>query len=120
MSDINRLLAQRAELDRQIEELQSGDLKERENTLGDILSAVSDWATDRGHEALRRDLKNWEYITFAGIEVGVGHDGGERWGLPQNSVTVMDSVSGTDVDFGGTPPPIQAVLGLLDGLLAVR
>ncbi|WP_329093437.1 MULTISPECIES: hypothetical protein [unclassified Streptosporangium] len=120
MSDINALLAQRAELDRQIEELQSGDLKERENTLGDILAAVAEWATVRGHEALRRELKNWEYVTFAGIEVGVGHDGGERWGLPQSSVTVMDSVSGTDVEFGTTPPPVQAVLGLLEGLLATR
>ncbi|MER6830201.1 hypothetical protein ABT352_29735 [Streptosporangium sp. NPDC000563] len=120
MSDLNALLAQRAELDRQIEELQSGDLKERENTLGGILVAVAEWATARGHEALRRDLKNWEYVTFAGIEVGVGHDGGERWGLPQSSVSVMDSVSGTDVEFGTTPPPIQAVLGLLEGLLATR
>lgn len=120
MSDINSLLAQRAELDRRIEELQSGDLKERENALGDILTAVGEWATTRGHEALRRELKNWEYITFAGIEVGVGHDGGERWGLPQNSVTVMDSVSGTDVEFGTTLPPIQAVVGLLEGLLATR
>ncbi|MEU4835963.1 hypothetical protein [Streptosporangium sp. NPDC023615] len=120
MSDLNALLAQRAELDRQIEELQSGDLKERENTLGGILTATAEWATSRGHEALRRELKNWEYVTFAGIEVGVGHDGGERWGLPLNSVTVMDSVSGTDVGFGTTPPPTQAVLGLLEGLLANR
>jgi hypothetical protein len=50
----------------------------------------------------------------------VGHDGGERWGLPQSSVSVMDSVSGTDVEFGTTPPPVQAVLGLLEGLLATR
>ncbi|MBB2912993.1 hypothetical protein FHS43_004288 [Streptosporangium becharense] len=120
MTDINALLAQRAELDRQIEELQYGDLKERENVLGGILTAVAEWATSRGHEALRRDLKNWEYITFSGIEVGVGHDGGDRWGLPQTSVTVMDSVSGTDVEFGATPPPVQAVIGLLDGLLATR
>ena len=43
-----------------------------------------------------------------------------RCSVLTNSVAVMDSVSGTDVEFGTTPPPIQAVLGLLEGLLATR
>lgn len=93
-------------------------LEDYQAKVNEIVSQLFEWGGPHSISATSHD--RCQELAVCGITVGAFYPvkGSDR--LPQESVIIHDTHSGTYVEFGNTPPPPRVVIALLDALLEER